>query len=422
MGLSAIDLESIMATNARAGLDSFIQILSELDAQTRQGIVADLFGQGGDANAILAVAGSYEQFNKALYATADASQIAGAGSRELAVMTDTQAFKLAQLAVSWENLRVTIGAALSPLVKMAAEWLPGVVGGITAWIENNQRLANGLGIALGVLAIVGPALVVMGTIVSSVATILPVLTGAFAAFGAVLAFLTGPVGIVIALVGLFAIAAYRIINNWQVVGPFLKGVWDGIVSTVQSAAMSVLGQVTGLATQVLSIIRGLGPQLFAAGAEVIGRLAAGIASAVGRVSEAVGSVVNRIRDMLPGSPVALGPLRILNDISSNPGAEIVNMLSRGVESALPSLQGVLDKGLGIGLDTGGIGPVPAVAGAGGGSVQGGGQTITINFSPNITANGALDAAAIRDALREEFNYFRDLMDEWQRENFRNGFS
>ena len=422
MGLSAIDLESIMSVNARAGLDSFIQTLSQLDAQTRQGIVADLFGQGGDANAILAVAGSYEQFNKALFATADASQIAGASQNELAVMTDTQAFKLAQLAVSWENLRITIGAAISPLVKMAAEWLPGVVEGLQSWIENNQRLANGLGIALGVLAVVGPALIVVGTIVSSVAAILPALTGAFAAFGAVLAFLTGPVGIVIALVGLLAIAAYRIINNWGVVGPFLKSVWDGIVNIVQNAAMSVLGQVTGLATHVLSIIRGLGPQLFSAGAEVIGRLAAGIASAVGRVTEVVGSVVNRIRDMLPGSPVALGPLRVLNTPATNPGAEIVRMLSAGVESALPGLQSTLSQGLGIGLESNGIGAVPAVAGAGGGAAQGGGDQVTVNFSPQIAAGPGTDGAAIVQALRDYMPEFQNLMEDYFGERYRAGFS
>ena len=73
-----------------------------------------------------------------------------------------------------------------------------------------------------------------------------------------------------------------------------------------------------------------------------------------------------IRNFLPGSPVKVGPLTALNNIASNPGAEIVNMLARGVQAAVPTLQSamgnvgvtatlgnpVLDRGIGVPSDAG----------------------------------------------------------------------
>ncbi|MCD4823216.1 MAG: phage tail tape measure protein [Phycisphaerae bacterium] len=108
-----------------------------------------------------------------------------------------------------------IGSALAPVLQQVAETMTGVTVKISGWIKNNRELiVTVLKVAAAVVA-GGIALVVLGTIISSLGTMLGVLISTvtaaaamFQAFGVAIAFLVSPIGMVIAALGV--LGAYLI--------------------------------------------------------------------------------------------------------------------------------------------------------------------------------------------------------------------
>jgi len=85
-------------------------------------------------------------------------------------------------------------------------------------------------------------------------------TGVGAAFGAVLAIITSPIGIVVLAIAALAAAAFLIIKNWSPISAFFSNLWDGIVSTFKGVInffvsgindiLSGINSVTGVISKV----------------------------------------------------------------------------------------------------------------------------------------------------------------------------
>lgn len=108
-----------------------------------------------------------------------------------------------------------IGSALAPVLQQITETMTGVAVKISTWIKNNRELiVTVLKVAAAVVA-GGIALAVLGTVISSLGSLLGVLittvttvAAVFKILGTVIAFLVSPIGIVIAALG--ALGAYLI--------------------------------------------------------------------------------------------------------------------------------------------------------------------------------------------------------------------
>lgn len=72
-------------------------------------------------------------------------------------------------------------------------------------------------------AALGPLLFIVGSFV----TVLPGVITAFSALGAVFAFLTGPIGLVIAAVAALIAIGVAVVKNWEGVKQFFLALWDG---------------------------------------------------------------------------------------------------------------------------------------------------------------------------------------------------
>ncbi|NEQ29828.1 MAG: phage tail tape measure protein [Leptolyngbya sp. SIO4C5] len=189
---------------------------------------------------------------------------------------------------------------------------------------------------------------------------------------------------------------------------------QGVVAAIRGGAANAVGAIRSMGAQMLGAIRAIAGQAFSAGAQIVQRIAEGIRSRVGAVIGAISSVASAVRSALPGSPVDAGPLTVLNNIASNPGAEIVNMLAAGIRSAAPTLQAAM----------GGVGGA-AVTGAGLGlpGVGSGGSSLTLNYSPQITLQGGGEAARedVIAALREHLPELQSLLEDVVRQQFRVGY-
>lgn len=104
-----------------------------------------------------------------------------------------------------EDLEVAIGAALTPTLLRAAEWLKTVVGSLAAWARTNPGTVTGIALLAGGVAALGAGLLGLGAAINIAAWSFGGLSlAASTAFGAIsvaAAAVLSPIGLVVAAVG-----------------------------------------------------------------------------------------------------------------------------------------------------------------------------------------------------------------------------
>lgn len=188
---------------------------------------------------------------------------------------ETTEAQMARVDNSWGRLKTTIGNSLMPVVKLVADvlWmvaeafdkLPGPIKtAISAFLLIGGIITTVIGIA-GMLA---PGIIALGEAVGGVA--------------GVIAFLTGPVGIAIAAILLFAGTMYYLYNTnetvrnalnglaswlsgvfagvWSALAPILQGVWTWLTQLAQSVGSVLIPRFTeiwGTVQPVISVFQQL---------------------------------------------------------------------------------------------------------------------------------------------------------------------
>ena len=215
------------------GLSDALTLLSA-QAGGNTDTLTSMFGSVEALNAVLALSGGQsDTFQQKLAAMGDA---AGATDEAFAAQTEginKMGFTMAQVWTKVEVLMQKLGDGLAPTmmrlldnpiaplidkVVAMADWFANADSGTQDWIITIATAA----------AAVGPALVVLGTLISAVSSIVGVFSAASAAIpvvGTVLAALTGPVGLIVAAIGGLAYAWY---NNWGGIRDFTDSIFGHI--------------------------------------------------------------------------------------------------------------------------------------------------------------------------------------------------
>lgn len=192
---------------------------------------------------------------------------------------ETTAAKLSQLKATLTEVGITFGELLLPYVQSAMELLKGLFSWLNSLDEGTKKII--ITIAL-VAAAIGPVLIFVGKIVSSIGTLMTVIPQIAAAFSGVATFLSGTlvpaitgvitfitgtvipaIGAVVAAIGIVPIVIGAVIaiiillwnkcewfrdavtaiweaiktaavTVWNALGEFLTGLWEGIVSAGQA--------------------------------------------------------------------------------------------------------------------------------------------------------------------------------------------
>jgi phage-related protein len=126
-------------------------------------------------------------------------------------------------------------------------------------------------------------------------------------------------------------AAWTVIRE-KIITPFRAGIQGAITF------------VAGLPGRVASAIGDVGRLLYEKGKSIIQGFINGIGSMIGAVGDAVSDVVGNALDFLPGSPVKRGPLVVLNQLSTNPGAKWAKMLAEGFNTQMQAFTPALAAG------------------------------------------------------------------------------
>ena len=267
-----------------------------------------------------------------------------------------------------KNLTTELGQELIPIITPFIRYLRDLVGKFKGLSdEQKENVAFWIGIA----AAIGPVLWVVGKVIAGIKIL-----------GAVFAFLTSPIGLVIAviavLVGWFVYAwntneDFRngIINGWNNIKEGAKQLasdiktWFGnMVDTIKETGTNIINKVketwnkvttsisnaVGKAKEaagnvmqgVIDTITGWFGNFAEAGANIVGMIADGIRGAVGKVTSAIGGVTSKIRAYLPFSPAKKGALRDIHRL--NFGGTIADSIKR---DSFKPIQAVSDLTQGI---------------------------------------------------------------------------
>ncbi|MDL1909689.1 hypothetical protein FBQ81_03195 [Chloroflexi bacterium CFX6] len=187
-----------------------------IEAKAIEMNLADATGEVNDAaKAQAALALIYEQTN----------QVAG----DFANTSDGMANQTRIAKAEFTNLAASIGQMLMPYAIQLLGW---VREGIAWFNALDPSMKQNILTVLGIVAVLGPLLVIIGSIVSAIGTLIPIFTAIAGAVGAV----SAPVLIVVAvIIGALALLYAAWQNNWGGIREKTAAVWEGIKSAIATA-------------------------------------------------------------------------------------------------------------------------------------------------------------------------------------------
>ncbi len=236
-----------------------------------------------------------------------------------ALLGTVETFAVDNLTPALINIVTGIGAAAADAVRSGIEAAKGPITdflteaqtSISAWATENETALTLTAIGLGALtaAILAYNAGAIAAAVSSgaetaallamcaadyvVAAAKAVATAATTAFGIALNFLTSPITLVIAAIGLLVAGIYLLITNWDTVKEVASNVWAKIVA--------VWGQISGwFRSHVVDPIRNFASDMLAAGTEFVASLKNGISQKVSDVQNAAKTIGRNVVDGIKG--------------------------------------------------------------------------------------------------------------------------
>jgi hypothetical protein len=330
---------------------------------------------------------------------------AGALSKAYGTATANMADATKRLTQNWQNLADALATPALGLQAQATNFLSDRLGALTKHVENHSRIAGVAAISLGLvgdaayhavnamssigtmailagrgwdaMATIGPKL---GGVISSLSTTAMTLQGSIggvvsltnlwslAQWAVNAAFIASPIGWFVAGAVALGVAAYEIYKHWDAVAGFFKKLWADVKGIFSEA-------VTWMGT---------------AGAEMVKALGAGIMSAIEYPVKAAENLAARIGGYFHfHSPPAFGPLHDAL-VNFRFGEELARRINPAPAVAAEHVAAVMAR------------PHPA---------SGGGGTIVVNYSPQVTLNGATGSPAdFKAILREHADELMRVID------------
>ena len=182
IGLSAEGLEKSIAKDAAGGLQEFVGALSELTGSDRAKVLQDMFGTGADSQLLGTLAQNSERLARNLDLVGDSSEYAGSMFDEFEARSATTENSLQLLQNQLGAAAISIGSVLLPAINDGVAALTPLIEGFTEFASANPGIVK-IGIAIaGIVAAIGPILIVIGQVVGAIGTIITMVAKAKAAF------------------------------------------------------------------------------------------------------------------------------------------------------------------------------------------------------------------------------------------------
>lgn len=159
------------------------------------------------------------------------------------VMAETPEGKIQQMKNAFGDMAEQIGATLAPVLADLANWistnLMPKLQSLIEWFQGNPVAAKIIVAVAGILAVGGPLLILIGTLISSIGTIMGILP-----------MLAGPAGIVIAVIAAIIAIGVLLYQNWDTIKAKAAEIKDWIVEKWNALKEGVSNAVNALKTGV----------------------------------------------------------------------------------------------------------------------------------------------------------------------------
>lgn len=155
------------------------------------------------------------------------------------VMAETPEGKIQQMKNAFGDMAEQIGATLAPVLADLANWistnLMPKLQSLIEWFQGNPVAAKIIVAVAGILAVGGPLLILIGTLISSIGTIMGILP-----------MLAGPAGIVIAVIAAIIAIGVLLYQNWDTIKAKAAEIKDWIVEKWNALKEGVTNAVNAL--------------------------------------------------------------------------------------------------------------------------------------------------------------------------------
>lgn len=260
-------------------------------------------------------------------------------------MAETDLGKIQQMKNSMGDLVEEIGGALAPALSQVADFISTnivpVIQQVVGFLQANPIIGNIVLAITGLLAVGGPLLIILGSIVSAVGALIPVVTA-----------ITAPMIGIAAGIGLLVAAlitawtqseAFRnaIMNLVSQLGPVLMPVVDSVISVFKILFNEFVACATAIGNDLAPVITALTPILVKVATVVGGVLKKGF-SVLGSVIKVLGAVIRALSTIFSGTFLAV--IKIVTGAYNKIKGFITKLISSFSFSGLASkVSGVFNK-------------------------------------------------------------------------------
>ncbi len=221
---------------------------------------------------------------------------------------------------SFTNAMASIGETVAPVLKNIADWLGNLASALDGFVKRHPQLTAALFKIAAVFAVVATAAGVVSLAPASILgpmAVLRVSAGILqlifaSAFGLVTRVIGGAGRAVIwlgrlmmanpilAIVGLIAMGAIYIWQNWETLGPKFKALWDAITSGVSVAWTVIKQTISSKWDEILSDVAALAAKFKAVGGAIIDGILSGINEKWETLKSKLASVKSYLPDWMTG--------------------------------------------------------------------------------------------------------------------------
>lgn len=201
---------------------------------------------------------TYEELSKALQV---ASSEGGKYYNGQIQMTDTLSGQISKLKKTFQDLLGELSESLMPIIGSLTEKLQSLVDWFKGLDEGQKNLITKIGL---VIVAIGPALVVIGKIISlggtviggisKIAQLMGNLQAGIGVTSKILTALTGPVGIVIGIIGVLIATFVHLYKTNDEFREKVQKTWQNIMELFQNKVMPIINKLKEFITNVLKTI------------------------------------------------------------------------------------------------------------------------------------------------------------------------
>jgi len=338
--MADLGVESGAAMIEQFGLQGSMQKIAAAAESTGTPLQAYL-GRAEAMTLVLGAAGAQsDQLREKTAMLGDAAGATDAAHREQTEGVNAAAFAMTVARREMTVMAQRLGDALAPALMSAMEAAQPLLGALERlidWFTNlpapMQKTIIGV---LAVVAAIGPLLVIAGTLISAIGSIIGIFGGAaggaglIATLGAVLV----PIAIAVAAIATIAAIGYVVYRNWDTIAAWFAALWEKMKVGAQQIADAILRVWDGLATGARQIggalqfvweaLVGGARQIGGAMSYLWGAITAGLAQIGGAISRLWNGLVAGAQQILGffvriGEGVAAGAGQIVGFFGRLPG-------------------------------------------------------------------------------------------------------